>query len=156
MVSWETDFSHLKRTIFDRSVFWPAVWRGCAVREVSNQETLHLVTLVLGKLNPGECLAWHSLGFEVKRVPWRKHRTWKYTKRLTPAGLRKLGFKEIRENQRMVVDGYVRGWDTLMTASKGSGKSLTFHIASFENIQQQKRPAIIMFGWTFLLTSVGE
>ena len=27
-----------------------------------------LVTLVLGKLDPGDSLAWHSLGFEVKEA----------------------------------------------------------------------------------------
>jgi len=46
-------------------------------------------------------------------------------------GLRKLGFKEIRENQRKVVEGYVSGRDVLMVAPAGSGKSLTFHIAPF-------------------------
>ena len=46
-------------------------------------------------------------------------------------GLRKLGFKEIRENQRKVVEGYVSGRDVLMVASTGSGKSHTFHIAPF-------------------------
>jgi len=46
-------------------------------------------------------------------------------------GLRKLGFKEIRENQRKVVEGYVSGRDVLMVAPTGSGKSHTFHIAPF-------------------------
>ena len=46
-------------------------------------------------------------------------------------GLTKLGFKEIRENQRKVVEAYVGGRDVLMVAPTGSGKSLTFHIAPF-------------------------
>jgi len=46
-------------------------------------------------------------------------------------GLTKLGFKEIRENQRKVVEAYVGGRDALMVAPTGSGKSLTFHIAPF-------------------------
>ena len=47
------------------------------------------------------------------------------------AGLTKLGFKEIRENQRKVVEAYVSDRDVLMVAPTGSGKSLTFHIAPF-------------------------
>ena len=47
------------------------------------------------------------------------------------AGLTKLGFKEIRENQRKVVEAYVSGRDVLMVAPTSSGKSLTFHIAAF-------------------------
>ena len=46
-------------------------------------------------------------------------------------GLTKLGFKEIREHQRKVVEAYVGGRDVLMVAPTGSGKSLTFHIAPF-------------------------
>ena len=46
-------------------------------------------------------------------------------------GLTKLGFKEIRENQRKVVEAYVGGRDVLMVAPTGLGKSLTFHIAPF-------------------------
>ena len=38
------------------------------------------------------------------------------------AGLTKLGFKEIRENQRKVVEAYVSGRDVLMVAPTGSGK----------------------------------
>jgi len=47
------------------------------------------------------------------------------------AGLAKLGIKEIRENQRKVVEAYVGGRDALMVAPARSGKSLTFHIAPF-------------------------
>ena len=47
------------------------------------------------------------------------------------AGLTKLGFEEIQENQRKVVEAYVSGRDVLMVAPTGSGKSLTFHIAPF-------------------------
>ena len=47
------------------------------------------------------------------------------------AGLTKLGFKEIRESQRKVVEAYISGRDVLMVAPTSSGKSLTFHIARF-------------------------
>ena len=35
---------------------------------ISNQETRYLVTLVPEKFYPGESLAWHSPGFEVKEA----------------------------------------------------------------------------------------
>lgn len=44
-------------------------------------------------------------------------------------GLNKLGFKEIWENQRKVVEAYFNGPDALMITPTGSEKSLTFHIA---------------------------
>ena len=47
------------------------------------------------------------------------------------AGLTKLGFKEIRENQRKVVEAYVSDRDVLMVAPTGSAKILTFHIGPF-------------------------
>ena len=46
-------------------------------------------------------------------------------------GLNKLNFENIRENQRKVVEPYLSGRDVLMIWPKGSGKSLTFHIAPF-------------------------
>jgi ATP-dependent DNA helicase RecQ len=46
-------------------------------------------------------------------------------------GLRKLGFDEIRGNQRQVVEAYLSGRDVLMVSPTGSGKSFTFHIAPF-------------------------
>jgi len=46
-------------------------------------------------------------------------------------GLNKLKFKDIRENQRRVVEAYLSGRDVLMISPTGSGKSLTFHIAPF-------------------------
>ena len=46
-------------------------------------------------------------------------------------GLNNLNFENIRENQRKVVEAYLSGRDVLMISSAGSGKSLTFHIASF-------------------------
>ena len=46
-------------------------------------------------------------------------------------GLNKLNFENIRENQRKVVESYLSGRDVLMISPKGSGKSLTFHIAPF-------------------------
>ena len=41
------------------------------------------------------------------------------------------GLKEIRVNQRGVVEGYISRRDVLMISPTGSGKILTFHIASF-------------------------
>ena len=38
------------------------------VRDTQSGKTLDLVTFVLGKLDPGESLAWHSLDFEVKEA----------------------------------------------------------------------------------------
>ena len=49
----------------------------------------------------------------------------------TNAGVAKLGFKEIRENQRRIVEAYVGGRDVLMVVPTDSGKSLTFHISPF-------------------------
>ena len=46
-------------------------------------------------------------------------------------GLNKLNFENIRENQRKMVEPYLSGRDVLMIWPKGSGKSLTFHIAPF-------------------------
>ena len=75
---------------------------------------------------------------------------------------RKLGFKEITDNQRTVAEGFVSGQDFLMVTPAGSGKSLIFHIAPFKNITLHKWQKclamidIIMFGWTFQLTSPSE
>ena len=38
------------------------------VRNTQSGKTLDLVAFVLGKLDPGESLAWHSLDFEVKEA----------------------------------------------------------------------------------------
>ena len=51
---------------------------------------------------------------------------------------RKLGFKEITDNQRTVAEGFVSGQDFLMVAPTGSEKSLIFHIAPFKNITLHK------------------
>ena len=75
---------------------------------------------------------------------------------------RKLGFKEITDNQRTVVEGFVSGQDFLMVAPTGSEKSLIFHIAPFKNITLHKWQKclamidMIMFGWTFQLISPSE
>ena len=75
---------------------------------------------------------------------------------------RRLGFKEITDNQRTVVEGFVSGQDFLMVAPAGSGKSLIFHIATFKNITLHKWQRclamidMIMFGWTFQLISPSE
>ena len=75
---------------------------------------------------------------------------------------RELGFKEITDNQRTVVEGFVSGQDFLMVAPAGSGKSLIFHIAPFKNITLHKWQKclamidMIMFGWTFQLISPSE
>ena len=44
---------------------------------------------------------------------------------------RKLGFREITDNQKIVVEGFISGQDFLMVALTASGKSLTFCIAPF-------------------------
>ena len=46
-------------------------------------------------------------------------------------GLGKLGFDEIEENQRQVVEAYLAGRDVLMVSQTRSGKRLTFHIGPF-------------------------
>ena len=46
-------------------------------------------------------------------------------------GLNKLNFKDIRENQRKVVEAYHNDRDVLMILLTGSGESLIFHIAPF-------------------------
>ena len=75
---------------------------------------------------------------------------------------RKLGFKEITDNQRTVAEGFVSGQDFLMVTPAGSGKSLIFHIAPFKNITLHKWQKclamidMIMFGWTFQLISPSE
>ena len=48
------------------------MWRGCVVRDTSNQKTLYLVTSFLGKLDPGESFAWHAL----IALKWRERRKW--------------------------------------------------------------------------------
>ena len=44
---------------------------------------------------------------------------------------RKLGFREITDNQKIVVEGSISGQDFLMVALTASGKSLIFCIAPF-------------------------
>ena len=44
---------------------------------------------------------------------------------------RKLGFREITDNQKIVVEGFISGQDFLMVALTASGKSLIFCIAPF-------------------------
>ena len=44
---------------------------------------------------------------------------------------RKLGFREITDNQKIVVEGLISGQDFLMVALTASGKSLIFCIAPF-------------------------
>jgi len=46
-------------------------------------------------------------------------------------GLRKLGYSELRESQRKVVESYVSGKDIFFCSPMGSGKSLCFEIAPF-------------------------
>ena len=75
---------------------------------------------------------------------------------------RKFGFKEIKDNQRTVAEGFVSGQDFLMVAPTGPGKSPIFHIAPFKNITLHKwqkclaMTDMIMFGWTFQLISPSE
>ena len=78
------------------------------------------------------------------------------------AGLTKLGFKEIRENQRKVVEAYVSGRDVLMVAPIGSGKSMPFNIAAFvldfykhgERSCRHSLPRYFSFGFTNERSSV--
>ena len=44
---------------------------------------------------------------------------------------RKLGFREITDNQKIVVEGFISGQDFLMVVLTASGKSLIFCIAPF-------------------------
>ena len=44
---------------------------------------------------------------------------------------RKLGFREITDNQKIVVEGFISGQDFLMVALTASGKSLIFCIVPF-------------------------
>ena len=46
-------------------------------------------------------------------------------------GLRKLGYSELRESQRKVVESYVSGKDVRFRSPTGSGKSFCFEIAPF-------------------------
>ena len=50
----------------------------------------------------------------------------------------KLGFREITDNQKIVVEGFASDRDFLMFAPTGSGKSLVVHIALFKNISLHK------------------
>ena len=47
------------------------------------------------------------------------------------SALAAVGYKEIRDIQRQVVDAYVAGHDVLLVAPTGSGKSLTFEVAPY-------------------------
>ena len=49
----------------------------------------------------------------------------------TNFGFCKLGFNEIRDNQRKVVEAYLSGRDVLIILPTASEKSLTFHISPF-------------------------
>ena len=44
-------------------------------------------------------------------------------------GLRKAQYKDVREHQRKVIEGYCSGKDVFLSAPTGSGKSLTFEVA---------------------------
>ena len=46
-------------------------------------------------------------------------------------GLRKLGYSQLREGQRKVVEAYLSGRDVFFGSPTGSGKSLCFEIAPF-------------------------
>ena len=108
-------------------VFWPPVWRGCVIRHIqfnfwryiSSRETWNWRILALS-------LAWlWSEGNAGNERSWSD---------LTPATLRKLGFKLIRENESI---GCVSGQDFLKVASTSPGKSLTFHIVPLANISHK-------------------
>lgn len=59
-------------------------------------------------------------------------------------GLSKIGFTEIREHQRQVVEAYLSGKDVFVSAPTGSGKSLTFEIAPyvFDYMEHGERESI--------------
>ena len=46
-------------------------------------------------------------------------------------GLRKAQYKDVREHQRKVIEGYCSGKDVFLSAPTGSGKSLTFEVAPY-------------------------
>ena len=98
-VSRETDvFSPTAR------YFWLASFLAGGVTRmfgIPNQEKL---LILLRSYSGNLILANPWLGTHLT-LRWRKRRKWTHTKRLTPAGVRKLSFKEIRENQRTVVEG---------------------------------------------------
>lgn len=45
--------------------------------------------------------------------------------------LAKLGYTELRPNQRQVIENYISGKDVLFCSPTGSGKSLTFEVAPY-------------------------
>ena len=45
--------------------------------------------------------------------------------------LEKLGYSELRPNQRQVIENYIYGKDVLFCSPTGSGKSLTFEVAPY-------------------------
>ena len=46
-------------------------------------------------------------------------------------GLQKAQYKDVREHQRKVIEGYCSGKDVFLSAPTGSGKSLTFEVAPY-------------------------
>ena len=46
-------------------------------------------------------------------------------------GMNKLGYQNIRENQRHAVEAYFAGKDVFLCSPTGSGKSFVFEIAPF-------------------------
>ena len=46
-------------------------------------------------------------------------------------GLRKAQYKDVREHQRKVIEGYCSGKDVFLSAPTGSGKSLTFEVTPY-------------------------
>lgn len=43
--------------------------------------------------------------------------------------LRKIGYSELKPNQKSVIEQYVKGRDVLFCSPTGSGKSLVFEVA---------------------------
>ena len=102
---------------------------------ISSQEMLFLVTSIFRKPDPGQSFPWQALGFEVKTS--RKVENEEY-KAIDEDKKRKLRFKEITDNQKIVVEEFVSSRDFLMVAPTASGKSLIFHIVPFKNISLHK------------------
>ena len=133
MASRQTNFSRLQRS---------AVWRGCVVRDVQSGNALSC------DVSSRQTWSRRLLGLALAWV-WSKgsvgnERSWSD---LTPAGLRKLGFKQgfkyIRENQRIIVKGCVSGQDFFEfldgCVAKPRKKTNISHLAVWKHIAYNSR-----------------
>ena len=60
--------------------------------------------------------------------------------------LEKLGYKELRPNQRQVIEHYIAGKDVLFCSPTGSGKSLTFEAAPsiYKGLSADQSPCVVI------------